>query len=83
MDVGFLDSEYYQVAVVGRKVDGICVWWRVRRLVSQPPAVVEEVHVALEGVLLAMEMGWEEVVLEGDYSQIITAIQNRVDDPFM
>lgn len=50
---------------------------------SQPPAVVEEVHVALEGVLLAMEMGWEEVVLEGDYSQIITAIQNRVDDPFM
>lgn len=35
-------------------------------MVGQLQAVVGEACAALEGVRLAMERGWEEVVLEGD-----------------
>lgn len=80
VDVGFIDPKHYQVAAVGRNKEGECMGWRVRQLVGQPPAVVGEARAALEGMTLATEMGWEEIVLGVDCAQIAAAIQNRVDD---
>lgn len=67
-DVAFIDAEYYLIAVVVRKEDVACLWWRVRRLAGQPSAVVGEACTSLEGVILALEKGWREVILEGDCS---------------
>lgn len=79
-DVGFVEPESYRVAVVGRNSGGRCLWWRVRKFVGQPPAVVGEARAAMEGALLAQEKGWSKVVLEGDCAQIITAIRDGLTD---
>lgn len=44
-DVAFIDAEYYQIAVVARKEDVACLWWRVRRLAGQPSAKVGKARV--------------------------------------
>lgn len=82
-DVGFINETTYQVAAIARKGDGGCVGWRVRRFTGQPPAVVREARAALECVLLARERGWENVVVEGDCSEILSAIQNLLEDSFL
>lgn len=82
-DVGVLEPNKFRVAVVARDAEGRCVWWRIRRLSGQPPVVVGEARAAYDGVLLAMEKGWRSIILEGDNSEIISAIQNRVDDSFL
>lgn len=56
-DVDYVAESHYQIAVVARSEEGTCLWWRVRRLTGQPPAVVGEARAALEGVMLAMERG--------------------------
>lgn len=63
-DVAFIDTEYYQIVVLARKEDVAFLWWRVRRLAGQPSAVVGEARASLEGVILALEKGWREVILE-------------------
>lgn len=82
-DVGYVDAKNYQVAVVARDSRGSCLWWRVRRLVGQPSAVVGEARDTLQGVLLALEKGWTEWELEGDCFQITTAIQQGKDDTYL
>lgn len=57
------------------------MWWRVKRFCGIPPVVVGEARAALEGIRLANEKNWSEVVIEGDNSEIIAALQNRLDDP--
>lgn len=37
-DVGFISSDFYQMAAVARSAEGVWVWWRVSKLVGQPPA---------------------------------------------
>lgn len=83
VDVGFMDTTSYQVAAVARKNDGSCVGWKVRKMAGQPPAVVGEARAALEGVTLALAHGWVDVIFEGDCSQVISAIQNRLSDPLL
>lgn len=41
-DVGFIENDHFQVAVVVRSDEGKCVWWRVRRLTGQPSSAVGE-----------------------------------------
>lgn len=67
-DVGFLEEDKYQVAVVARDDEGLCLWWRIRRFVGQPPVVVGEARAALEGARMAMDKNWRTVILEGDNS---------------
>lgn len=43
--------------------------------------MVGEARAALEGVRLAHEKGWRDIILESDCAQIISAIQNQVHDP--
>lgn len=81
-DVGFVGPSSYQIAVVARGADGTCLWWRVRKLTGQPPAVVGEARAALEGIILARSNGWREIILEGDCAQILAAMQAGVEDQF-
>lgn len=62
-DVGFFELDRFQV-----NEDGACVWWRARRFLGQPSSVVGEARAAID-------KGWTVIVLEGDNSQIIAAIQ--------
>lgn len=55
----------------------------MRRLTAQPSSTVEEARAALEGVKMAAEKGWTEIVLEGDNSRIVSAIQNREHDTLL
>lgn len=64
-DVGFFELDRFQV-----NEDGACVWWRARRFLGQPSSVVKEARAAID-------KGWTVIVLEGDNSQIIAAIQKR------
>lgn len=41
-DVGYISSDFYQMAAVARNAEGVCVWWRVSKLVGQPPAALGE-----------------------------------------
>lgn len=79
----FTHPDFFQVAVVVRDEGGSCLWWKTRRLAGQPSAVVGEARAALEGVRLALEKGWREVILEGDCAQIIAAVQSRVQDSLL
>lgn len=80
-DVGFFEDNRYQIAVVARNGGGGVLWWQVRRFWGAPPVVVGEARAALEGLRLAKEKGWGDIVIEGDNSEVISALQNRVDDP--
>lgn len=73
------DAAYFQIAVVARDAEGTCLGWRVRRLMGQPPAVVGEARAALETVHFARDLGLTDVIVEGDCSQCLSAIQNRVE----
>lgn len=82
-DVGFFELEKYQVAMIARDNDGNCVGWLIRRLCGQPPVVVGEARAAFEGISFALTMGWKEVMLEGDKSEVVAAIQNRMEDSLL
>lgn len=69
-DVGFFELDRFQVGVVARNEYGACVWWRARRFLGQPSSVVGEARAAVD-------KGWTVIVLQGDNSQIIAAIQKR------
>lgn len=82
-DVGFLEPHRYPIAVVARNAEGICMGCRARRLAGQTSSAVGEARATLEGVLMAVENGWTEIELEGDNSEVISAIQNRIQDALL
>lgn len=82
-DMGFLHPVHCQIAVIARDADGTCVGWRTRRLMGQPPVVVGETRAALESFIFTLERGSDDVMVEGDNSTVISALQNKLDDLFL
>lgn len=80
-NVGFMEKDRYQIAFVARNSDGCCLWWRVARSTSHPLVEVSEARAALDGVQIAVTKGWRNLIAEGDNSQVISAVQNQLEEP--
>lgn len=66
-----------------RDGEGKCLGWQIRCFSGQPPAVVGEARAAYEGVQWALEKGWSGIILQGDNLEVLTAVQNRVEDDLL
>lgn len=73
-DVGYFEPDKYQVAVVARKCGRLMHWMEGPSFFDQPSVVVGEARSALEGVRMALEHSWHEIVIEGDNSELLSVI---------
>lgn len=64
------------LGVVARNAAGSVVAWRQRRLESVLCAETAEILAAACGMELAIQFGWQEVILESDCSSVIHALNS-------
>lgn len=74
------DSGEYQIAAVAREAEGSCLRWRVKKLCGSLSPVVAKACAARLAFLLAQEMGWSHINLEGDCLHVIIALNDRDED---
>lgn len=79
-DAAIYTNGEYRIAAVARDGAGDCVRWKVQKLRGSPAPVVAETCAARLACLLAQQMGWAHVQLEGDSMQVISALNHRDGD---
>lgn len=82
-DMGVVQENKYQTAMVARNEVGACLGWRVMKFDGSPTSTMGEARAALEAGKWARARGWNSVMVEGDNSSVIAAIQNRIMDPHL
>ncbi|KAL0402036.1 UNVERIFIED_CONTAM: hypothetical protein Slati_4233500 [Sesamum latifolium] len=66
--------------IVVRNSEGVCLAWRTRRFLYASDADLAEVLAASEAASLAIQKGWQSIILEGDCKNIIARLNsNDVD----
>lgn len=76
-DAAVYDSNIYQLAAVARDETWTCLKWRIKKLRGSPSPVGAEACAARLAILLAHEMGWPSIHLEGDCLQVINSFNDQ------
>lgn len=77
-DSGVIGSDAYQTAAVARDSNGRCVGWAARWLRGSQALVEAEASAARFAIFMALERGWTHIHLEGDYLQVVNALNDGV-----
>lgn len=81
-DAAVYDSGVYQVGVVVRDTHGQIIRWQARRFQGNPSLVAVEATAARQALIMAREMGWSHVHIEGDCLEVGNALKDQRDDCF-
>ncbi|XP_012841270.1 PREDICTED: uncharacterized protein LOC105961590 [Erythranthe guttata] len=71
---------YFSIAAIARDNGGDCVGWKVESFRGSLLPVECEAKAALLAINMAKAKGWESVIIEGDYLQIISALRAQERD---
>lgn len=64
---------------MARGSNGECIRWRVQKIHGSPSPAVAEACAARMALLLALELQWSHIEVEGDCIQVINALKDHSD----
>lgn len=64
-------------SMIARDSTGRCVWWGKKMIVGRPKPVDGEALAMLNGLQVAVDHGWRNVILETDRLQLINCLSRN------
>lgn len=79
-DAEVFDSGYFRMSVVARDSGSKCIPWSTKRVRGLVSPKVAEANAARHALIMAKEMGWTHIQLEGDCMVVVNALSDQLGE---
>ncbi|XP_012829392.1 PREDICTED: uncharacterized protein LOC105950572 [Erythranthe guttata] len=69
------NGDYFNVSLVARHEDGLCVRWRVVRIRGRVSPAEGEAQAVRQAIITAHRFNWSSIIFEGDCLQVMDALR--------